>query len=550
MERSNFIWKWIFLFLMHFTQSYAEKPSVTEMYSRREELNLLKSVLKRFSALEELEKENINKMESIERKLNIISEKISDCVGGISVHPSIPTSQTTRKSPNTTVKIKSAHTTRTQSATTETTSTKPTSSITQLPRSIGSRGREFLILFMKNHPAAKGSPTIYITTGGNASVNISTSNDLNASTKLATDIILNVSYYSNITLPYDLSCDYLSIESKAVLLQTSELSTVSIFDSFHKSSNDGTLIISTNRLSTRYLVSSTNPYKKSEGYYSQFAVAALYKDTNVNITFKMKTSTSISLLGGTYEDQDVLTTTLNKYETLQIMHTSDLTGTFIESTKRIAVFSGNRCQQMKVLACSHMVSQLPPTTELDNRYIIPAFYGNLGTLIQVISESQNSIKISEGRNSSTLHMNEKEFMNIEVTSGETTTVESDNPVLVTGFAMGSSNKDPYMTVIPGVNQYVDYYNVVVPDGYAKNYICVIIQQKYTDDLKINDTSTDHYKSVQQSSAAFETTYSIRIFEVDSGPIVISTTNNSTFGLIVYGHRMDDGYAFTGNYVLS
>ncbi|XP_062587882.1 IgGFc-binding protein-like [Saccostrea cucullata] len=358
--------------------------------------------------------------------------------------------------------------------------------------------------------------------------------------------IIPISHYPTI----ELSCDYLSTESKAVLVQTSELSTVSIFDSFYETTNDGTLIIPTDRLSTKYLVSSTNPYGLSEYYLSQFAVAALYEETNVNITFKMKTSTSISLLRGTYEDQDVLTTTLNKYETLQIMHTSDLTGTFIESSKQIALFSGNRCQRLKIRACSHMVSQLPPTTEFDKQYIIPAFYGKLGTLFQMIRESQNSIKINEGRNSSTLHMNEKEFMNIEVTSVETTTVESDNPVLVTGFAMGSRNNDPYMTVIPGVNQYVDYYNVVVPDGYVNNYICVIIQQKYTNYLKINDSSTDHYKTVRHSSLSFETTYSIRTFEVDSGPIVISTTNNSTFGLIVYGHRVYDGYAFTGNYLLS
>ncbi|XP_061180621.1 IgGFc-binding protein-like [Saccostrea echinata] len=190
----------------------------------------------------------------------------------------------------------------------------------------------------------------------------------------------------------------------------------------------------------------------------------------------MKANASIPLLGGTYRDQDAFTTMLYKYETLQIMHTSDLTGTFILSSEPIAVFSGNRCQQLNIGACSHMVSQLPPINEFDNKYIVPPFYDNSRTLIQVISESQTSIKISIGARVSNWHMNEKDYKNIEVRGNETMVLDSDNAVLITGFAMESKKNDPYMSVMPGIHQYIDYYMIVIPEGYTTNYICVLIPQ--------------------------------------------------------------------------
>ncbi|XP_061180773.1 IgGFc-binding protein-like [Saccostrea echinata] len=541
MERSKLFWHLILL-VIYITDSYAGNSSIINNNSSPEESDLLKNVI---TVLEQFVKDHAIKMEIIEDKLDTMYEKLLHCGAKTSLHASL-------KSKNSTIRTRkyattAAETTKPTPATMVTTSMTPSSSVS----STGSRGKEFLILFMRNYPYVSGSVTIYITTDNNTSVNISTSPNLRAKIKSATDRIMNVFSYSSITLPFNLTCEYLTIEAKAILLQTSELSTVSIFDSFYKISNDGTLIIPTEKLSTTYLVSSTKPYYSgSNDYYSQFAIAIAHEKTKVKIRFRMKSNTSISLLGGTYKDQDVFTVSLVKYETLQIRHTTDLTGTFITSSEPIAVFSGNRCQHLKLGACSHLVTQLPPTTEFDNKYIVPPFYGNSRTLIQVISESQSSVDVTIGNQESTWHMKEKEYRNIEVASDEITILESDNAILVTGFGMGSRSNDPYMTVIPGVHQYVDYYKIVVPDGYINNYICVIIPNKFTKYLQINGSSFDYYKTVHLSSAVLDTTFSIRVLEVNNGPVVVSTTNNAKFGLIVYGHRGYDGYGFAGNYVLS
>lgn len=121
-----------------------------------------------------------------------------------------------------------------------------------------------------------------------------------------------------------------------------------------------------------------------------------------------------------------------------------------------------------------MVSQLPPIDQLDDNYIIPSFFNNSETLIQVLSPFHNNVNVSTGNDKSRLRLNKKEHSNIRVNTTEITIVNSERPIMVTGYAMGSSSNGPYMTVIPGINQYLDYYKIVVPDQYRDNYLCVII----------------------------------------------------------------------------
>ncbi|XP_062587665.1 IgGFc-binding protein-like [Saccostrea cucullata] len=421
-----------------------------------------------------------------------------------------------------------------------------TPSSTQVPRSMGSRGEEFLILFMKNHLLAMGNLSVYITTDNETTIKIFTSPRLNANIKS----VINFTSSLTLGLPIDLVCEYFTVEPKGLILQTSELSSITIFDRFGMDTNDGTLIIPTRKLSNKYIISSTDPYTTESYYYSQFAIGALYNRTFVEITFKFKDNTPLTIQGKSYRDGDVFNVMLERFDTLQIAHTTDLSGSFITSNKPVTVFSGNRCQRLKY-GCSHMVTQLPPTTEIDTKYIIPPFYTNDGTLIQVLSENGSSVNSSVGSSVSNFHLNEKGYKNIEVTSNVTTVIESDQPVLVTAFGMGnkSSNYHPYMTVVPGIHQYLDYYKVAVPAGYAENFICLIVPSQSLNNLRINGFSVYHYTVVYQSALTLAKSFSVRTLKVQSGTIVLSTSDASQFGLIVYGHRIADGYGFAGNFVL-
>lgn len=197
-----------------------------------------------------------------------------------------------------------------------------------------------------------------------------------------------------------------------------------------------------------------------------------------------------------------------------------------------------------------MVSQLPPIDQFDNEYIIPSFYDNSGTFIQIITPLQNDIRIHTGTNTTMWHLIEHKYKNFEIASNETTTVHSTHPVMVTGCAMGSYTNDPYMTVIPGINQYLDFYKIVVPDQYRENFICVIIPNESLFNLRINNMDITHFKSVFKHSLEFlGKEFSIRTIRVQEGIYDLRTTDQQSFGLIVFGHRPSDGYGFSGNFVL-
>ncbi|XP_062591587.1 uncharacterized protein LOC134253091 [Saccostrea cucullata] len=227
-----------------------------------------------------------------------------------------------------------------------------------------------------------------------------------------------------------------------------------------------------------------------------------------------------------------------------------LSGTLISSTKPLAVFSGNRCQRWVGLSndCSHMVTQLPPISKLDSLYVVPPFYNNRKTLIQVISLNQTFVNCSIGQNVSRWHLNAQQYKNLEVTN-EITALISKLPVLVTGFGMGNGGFNSYLTVIPGVNQFVDYYKITVPAGYMENFISVIIPEESANNIRINGSTSYQYKIVYQNNAVVGKTFNVRTFEVKSGAWVLNTTDRSKFGLIVFGHRTQDGYGFAGNFVL-
>lgn len=71
-------------------------------------------------------------------------------------------------------------------------------------------------------------------------------------------------------------------------------------------------------------------------------------------------------------DGDVYNLTLGQFETYQISHETDLTGTVIESSAPIAVFSGNTGNRLENKgALEYLIQQIIPIRELDKTYIVP-----------------------------------------------------------------------------------------------------------------------------------------------------------------------------------
>lgn len=176
-------------------------------------------------------------------------------------------------------------------------------------------------------------------------VSFTTSPRLEVSLKSQVD--RNVTFLSSvrIILPREVELKSFQKEVKSVLIEASEdVSVISHDDGDTMMSAGSTKNIPLHKLSTKYIVISTEPYR--DYYKSQFAVAAIEDKTAVKVTFKMKRNLTLNIEGNTYYNGDVFHLTLDAFETYQIQHTTDLTGTLIESSAPIAAFSGNDANQL------------------------------------------------------------------------------------------------------------------------------------------------------------------------------------------------------------
>lgn len=132
------------------------------------------------------------------------------------------------------------------------------------------------------------------------------------------------------------------------------------------------------------------------------------------------------------------------------------------------MFSSNQCNIFPDSGCNHMVFQLSPIRELDNKCNISCFYkNNKKSLCNEIRPVGITVIITIGIESTTSHFQSYayEYHNFELGSNLTCIVQSDYPVQVTGFAMGSNTPKPYMTVFPSIYHFPDYYLIIVPENY-------------------------------------------------------------------------------------
>lgn len=299
------------------------------------------------------------------------------------------------------------------------------------------------------------------------------------------------------------------------------------------------------KLSTRYVIVSTNPVK----YFSQFALASIDENTMVWITFQMKEGLQID--GKVYHSGDIFSLRLNRFETYQIAHTVDMTGTVVESSSSIAVFSGNDCNILNGQGFwDHLREQLPPTSRLDTTYVVPPhLYSSTHIRITLVEKSNISCNYAE--KFTWKSYKRMEYFDIVISSNESCYIESDEPVLVASFGLSSSIKnmgDPSMLNVP-VHQYRNYYKIIVPFRYTYNYITIIMNGNINNSLRINgetvNISTILYEKIL-SNGYYD--FNIRIIRLHGGELTMTTLGGEHFGLMCAGMNLVKAYAFSGNSV--
>ena len=262
------------------------------------------------------------------------------------------------------------------------------------------------------------------------------------------------------------------------------------------------------------------------------------------------------------EDNTTITTPsttfmLNSLETY-LISSSDSTGVRITSTKPISFFSNHRCiiipTNNTVGGCDHLTEQIPPISTWGTSFFVVSLEGRMsGEIIRIIA----------AWNSTTISMNCTTFPQLKVYSllvaGDWTefrinpnsfcNIESSAPILVTQFALGYFiTGDPFMMMIPPVEQYSNNYVFNIPSGFTTNYITVYVSTRYYQPNKIlldstsplNSTWTEIYCSSGRICG-----YITRVALSAGDHTLLHVDSDARIGVSVYGFGYYNSYGYPG-----
>lgn len=330
------------------------------------------------------------------------------------------------------------------------------------------------------------------------------------------------------------------------------------------------LVIPTDALGKEYYVMAYNSDGKRNAFSlgggstpSQFAVVASEDSTVVSIQ-----SSSATLVNGTNSQQRMLNkgevylvqsliTTTNLY--------ADLTGSLVLASKPVAVFAGHQRASLPVslfetASRDHLVEQMVPIKSWGKNAIIVPFQKAKNEMLlgydicRVMAANDNTqVKIK----GNTLNINAGNFYEFEL--NEALFIEANQPILVAQYKKSSNNSstsssnvsDPLMLLIPPVEQYINSYRVINAQGkgvnsmdqliaaYDEQYITVIIEKDYTDDLTLDGSKVNSavFKQVEDSD------YYYANLKVSDGVHNLSSVGR--FAVFVYGYGIANSYGYLG-----
>ena len=397
-------------------------------------------------------------------------------------------------------------------------------------------GKEFYLVFMINYHDDRGSSLenmIFLTSDFNANVKIEfpkENQSQNIRVKAGEIINVKLNRFSQATL--------FEMEDIGQAIHIIADTPISVYGlNRRKQTTDNYLAFPVEVLGTEYMIMSY--YTFSPDVLSTFAIVATEDNTTVEIIPTAKTS------GGKPEGKPY-TVTLNRGSVYQVgaggssnnnqrnkeSSLKDLTGTYIKSNKKIAVYGGHQCAQVPtfaVTACNVLCEQLPPINTWGKNFYIGAFKSRSFYTYRVLA-SKDSTKVFED---TTLIAILKAGEFVQRNSRKNIQITADKPVLVAQYSQGSGNGDnigdPMMILVSPVQQYLKKYRFATPvNGEWLHYVNVFVPTSSVGSFKVNN------KPVKSDifTRFGNTKYSIANISLPYGSHYVEC--NAPFGLTSYG----------------
>ena len=252
-------------------------------------------------------------------------------------------------------------------------------------------------------------------------------------------------------------------------------------------------------------------------------------------------------------------------QTLYIASVDDLTGSRITSNKPIAFISGHECGTLpdNFQYCDQLIEQVPPTATWGRTFITCPIEGrDVFDVFKVIASRDASVinvSCTDARPPQVFLLQKGEFTSFDVSSSTHCYVSSSRPVLLVQFSVlssvdGAITGDPFMVIIPPVEQYRSSYTIstLTPSflftGLPEQYFVNILLPEGVDSagLRINGNQLSpavSFVSVPCASGPGSCGSSAQV-SIPGGQHTLTHEDSTvTFGAIVYWlyYRVGSGY---------
>ena len=244
---------------------------------------------------------------------------------------------------------------------------------------------------------------------------------------------------------------------------------------------------------------------------------------------------------------------LHRFQTFLFGATGvDLSGTSIVSNQPLTVVSGHECGYIpyNVRACDHVSDQIPPTVTWGKKFILSPYKGRTAGQYFKLIASENSTTIMHNCVSgvSTMHLAFAGDVDIIYTDYTTYCyLESDKPLLVTqmipGYYADRITGDPAISIVFPIEQYkkdiIFFSNFTQITQYYINIIATQQDTMLMDDSVLS-LSWNNISDLNDEIVG----YAAQVTITSLGAHLITSANNVTFTVLVYGYARAVSYSYT------
>ncbi len=274
---------------------------------------------------------------------------------------------------------------------------------------------------------------------------------------------------------------------------------------------------------------------------TQFALVAC--ETNTDVTITPKVTVGSRAAGVPY------TITLQRGETYQLRNTNaapnDLSGTFIQATKPMAVFGSHQCANIPAgdaFFCDHIVEQLLPLQFWGVNFVaLPIQTRPTGDTYRCLAALDGTTVQVNGVAVATLDRGQTH----QFIRAVPVQITSDKPIFVAQYANSSdfdgvTEADPFMLTIPSTSLFLqDQIVSTAPAGFPANFISVVAPNAAIGAVQLDGAAIPAVLFVSIGSSG----YSGARVPVAVGPHRCSAP--LPIGVAVYGFNTYDSYAWPG-----